>query len=84
MMLSLAAQEKILTMEEAIVGYHLYPQSKYIAWQGESNNFTYLSDKNLISENAATGEKRVVLTTEELNRILGTELEGISSVLLVG
>lgn len=76
MMLSLAAQEKILTMEEAIVGYHLYPQSKYIAWQGESNNFTYLSDKNLISENAATGEKRVVLTTEELNRILGTELKG--------
>ena len=45
-------------------------------WQGESNNFTYLSDKNLISENAATGEKRVVLTTEELNRILGTELKG--------
>lgn len=76
MMLSLAAQEKILTMEEAIVGYHLYPQSKYIAWQGESNNYTYLSDKNLISENAATGEKRVVLTTEELNRILGTELKG--------
>ena len=72
----MAAQEKILTMEEAIVGYHLYPQSKYIAWQGESNNFTYLSDKNLISENAATGEKRVVLTTEELNRILGTELKG--------
>lgn len=76
MMLSLAAQEKILTMEEAIVGYQLYPQSKYIVWQGESNNYTYLSDKNLMSENAATGEKKVVLTTEELNRILGTELKG--------
>ncbi|WP_294143322.1 DPP IV N-terminal domain-containing protein [uncultured Sanguibacteroides sp.] len=76
MMLSLAAQEKILTMEEAIVGYQLYPQSKYIVWQGESNNYTYLSDKNLMSENAATGEKKVVLTIEELNRILGTELKG--------
>ena len=40
MMFGLNAQEKVLTMEEAVVGYHLYPRAKYIQWQGDKNQFT--------------------------------------------
>ena len=42
MMFDLSAQKKVLTMEEAVVGYHLYPRSKYIQWQGDKNQLTYL------------------------------------------
>ena len=35
MMLGAKAQEKVLTMEETILGYQLYPQNKNVAWQGE-------------------------------------------------
>ena len=35
MMLSTMAQEKVLTMEEAILGYKLYPQNRNVVWQGE-------------------------------------------------
>ena len=40
MMFDLSAQKKVLTMEEAVVGYHLYPRSKYIQWQGDKNQLT--------------------------------------------
>ena len=39
MMFGLNAQEKVLTMEEAVVGYHLYPRSKYFQWQGVKRLF---------------------------------------------
>ncbi len=34
MMLNSGAQEKVLTMEDAVLGYHLYPKNLYIQWQG--------------------------------------------------
>jgi len=71
-----AESSNLLTMEEAIVGYHLRPQSKYIAWRGKSNCFTYLDGTDLVCEEAATGVKKVILTTGELNQLLGSELKG--------
>ena len=48
MMFDLNAQEKVLTMEEAVVGYHLYPRSKYFQWQGDKNQYTYLHRKSVV------------------------------------
>ncbi len=76
MMFDLSAQKKVLTMEEAVVGYHLYPRAKYIQWQGDKNQLTYLDREGLVSESADKGEKSVVLTVAELNGILGAELRG--------
>lgn len=76
MMFDLSAQKKVLTMEEAVVGYHLYPRSKYIQWQGDKNQLTYLDREGLMSESVDKGEKRVLLTVAELNKILGAELKG--------
>lgn len=76
MMFDLSAQKKVLTMEEAVVGYHLYPRSKYIQWQGDKNQLTYLDREGLMGESVDKGEKSVLLTVAELNRILGAELRG--------
>ena len=76
MMFDLSAQKKVLTMEEVVVGYHLYPRSKYIQWQGDKNQLTYLDREGLMSESVDKGEKRVLLTVAELNKILGAELKG--------
>jgi hypothetical protein len=76
MMFDLSAQKKVLTMEEAVMGYHLYPRSKYIQWQGDKNQLTYLDREGLMSESVDKGEKKVLLTVAELNKILGAELKG--------
>ena len=76
MMFGLNAQEKVLTMEEAVVGYHLYPRSKYFQWQGDKNQYTYLDREGLMGESADKGEKTVLLTVAELNRILNADLKG--------
>ena len=73
---SVGAQDKVLTMEEAVVGYHLYPRVKYTAWQPNSENLTFIETDGLTSEPAAGGEKRLLLSVGELNQLLGTTLKG--------
>ena len=57
MALGVGAQEKVLTMEEAIVGYHLYPRAKYTVWQPNSDNLTFLEAAGLTGESAETGRR---------------------------
>ena len=73
---SVGAQDKVLTMEEAIVGYHLYPRAKYTVWQPGTETLTFLEAQGLTGEPAAGGEKRLLLSVEELNGLLGTDLKG--------
>lgn len=76
MMFNSRAQEKVLTMEEAVLGYNLYPKNMYVQWQGDRNVLTYIEGKNLVGEDAAKGGKQVLMTVEELNRVLGVDLKG--------
>lgn len=76
MMLDSKAQGKVLTMEEAVLGYDLYPKNMYIQWQGDRNVFTYIEGTNLMGEPAVKGEKTLILTVDDLNRILGAGLKG--------
>lgn len=69
-------QDKILTMEDAVIGYQLRPQSRYMAWQGDKNVLTYIEGENLIGEQAGSGEKKVLLTVSDLNGLLGASLKG--------
>lgn len=39
---------KVLTMEEAVLGYQLYPKNLYIQWQGDRNVLTYPEGTNLM------------------------------------
>jgi dipeptidyl-peptidase-4 len=72
------AQDKIFTMEEAVFGYHLRPESKYFAWQGNSNRYTYIEEKNLISEDV-NGVKKTLITVDELNAVTGSGLNNFPS-----
>lgn len=67
---------KILTMEEAVLGYELRPQSRHIQWQGDRNILTYVEEKNLMTETIDGGTKNVLITLEELNTLLKSDLKG--------
>ncbi|MDR3266868.1 MAG: DPP IV N-terminal domain-containing protein, partial [Tannerella sp.] len=75
---NLPAQDKILTMEEAVLGYNLRPESKNILWQGNKNIYTYEDEKNLVAEDLKGG-KNTLLTITELSDMLGTELKRFPS-----
>jgi dipeptidyl-peptidase-4 len=67
-------------MENVALGYNLRPESKYIVWQGKTNNYTYIEEeKNLVSEDAAKGVKKILLTTNELKSILSAEFKTFPS-----
>jgi dipeptidyl-peptidase-4 len=70
------AQERVFTMEEAVLGYHLRPATRYVAWQGGADRFTYIAGDTLTGEEAATGEKQAILTVGELNELIGARLRG--------
>lgn len=76
MVLQTAAQDKLFTMEEAITGYHLRSRNQHIVWQGSTNRLTYIEEQNLVAESAATGEKSVLFTMQQLNRLLDAKLRG--------
>lgn len=76
MVLGAAAQNKVLTMEDAVLGYHLYPENRNLQWQGDRNVLTVAEGTDLIGEDAASGKRKVVMTVAELNGLLGAQLKG--------
>lgn len=76
MMLSSKAQDRMLTMEEAVLGYNLYPENLYIQWQGDRNILTYLEEGTKLVGESVGGEKKVLMTIEELNALLNANLKG--------
>ena len=71
-LLNVQAQTKKLSMEDAILGQwrQFYPETLYqLAWRGESNEYTYVKDKDLLA--ALPGkEAKVILNLDELNQVL--------------
>lgn len=74
---NLDAQDKMLTMGDAVLGHHLYPRSSHIQWQGDKNNMTYVGDQQIIGQSVENGEEVTLLTVEELNKIIGADLKGM-------
>lgn len=68
--------DKMLTMEDAVLGYQLSPKNRNIQWQGDLNVLTYTEDLELLGEDAKTGEKKVLMNVGELNGIIGADLKG--------
>lgn len=68
--------KKILTMEEAVLGYHLFPKNRYLKWQGDLPVLTWTEGADLWGEDAQSGEKKVLMNVEDLNRIIGSNLKG--------
>lgn len=69
------AQKKQLTMENAVLGawYDFYPESiSQLSWRSGMNVYTSVEDASLVETNIK-GEKKTIITLEELNVILKKE-----------
>lgn len=66
------AQNKMLTMEDAIVGQwrHLYPEYIFGTWQPESHNFIQKKAGILTCIEAPSKEEKTILTLQQLNEAL--------------
>ncbi|MDR3245477.1 MAG: S9 family peptidase [Prevotellaceae bacterium] len=71
---NLAAQDKIFTMEEAVMGHNLRPASKYTVWQGDVNSYSCTEGDSLVATDIK-GIKKILLTAGELNGILGSDFK---------
>lgn len=69
------AQDKVLTMEDAVLGRHLYPQNKNLIWRGAQNTVTYTEDKSLYEVDPSQKTPREVMSLDKLNTLLGASLE---------
>ncbi len=66
-----AAQQKQMSLKDAILGKYSYLQPQGIPeleWR-DSENFTYVEDGNLSEENVKTGAKQQILSIQELKDI---------------
>lgn len=66
---SAIGQEKMLTMEDAIIGQwrNLYPKSIYGQWQPQTHNLTYNKEAKWHLFNAKTGQESTMLSLGQLN-----------------
>jgi len=70
------AQNNLFSIEDAVIGQwrELYPQTlENIQWRGESNAFTFQDNDNLYEQTTTKNDSTVLLTLNELNRILQNE-----------
>ena len=79
---SAAAQDKMLTMEEAILGRHLHPRTLTgLQFVGDQNMVSYIDeDRLMVVDPKAQGEAQELLNVKTLNQILGTEEESMPMV----
>lgn len=79
---SLCAQEKVYTMEEAIVGYHLYPQRHFIQWQGDKDAVVEFKEGSLKARTIGKkgGAEEVVVRREDFSKITGMEVTNMPHV----
>lgn len=68
--------DKMLTMEDAVLGYQLSPRNLYFQWQGDRNVLTWTEGLDLWGEDAESGEKQVLMNVGELNGVVGADLKG--------
>lgn len=70
-----ASDGKILTMEETILGAHLNPRNKAYQWRPETSVLTYVADKALVASQPALGVELNLITLDEVNALLKTDLQ---------
>ncbi len=64
------AQDKQLTMKEAVRGYHLYPKSiKQLKWIPETKTYTFV-EKSDVKVQSVKGKSKVLFNLETLNKAL--------------
>lgn len=62
--------DRLLTMEEAVLGYELYPQNRNYMWRPGGSTLTLVMSDGLYDENG------LLIGLEQLNKAAGTQLAG--------
>ena len=72
---SVYAQDKQLTMKDAVLGrwFGLYPETLSGVVQKGNDNFTYVKEYNEVNEISKTGEIKTVVTKDKINEQLKKE-----------
>ncbi len=75
------AQEggKLLSMEEAVLGYGLYVQNRRCVWTEDSSAYTYVDNNAIVAVDVRTGKSRNVITLDEVKAATGAELRSLTS-----
>lgn len=68
--------EKMLTMEETILGYSLYPSNKGYNWRPSTNSLTSVESKALVERDSQSQKSSEVISLDEINEIVGGEFKG--------
>lgn len=69
--------ERLLTMEEAVLGRGLQVENLRCTWRADGAIYTTVEHDTLYAIDPATGERTELTTLERINRLLGTELKQI-------
>ena len=64
---------KMLTMEEAVLGYGLYPEEMETVWRPDSDVLSRFENGCLIAADPASGSEEEIISGAELERITGQE-----------
>ncbi|WP_202923336.1 S9 family peptidase [Pontibacter pudoricolor] len=83
--LQLQAQDKMLTMEDAIINPALQPENlRQLNWVAGSDDFTYVKDNALIRGNAKSTKRNTILTVDKLSTAIqaagGKEVKSFPAV----
>lgn len=64
-------QTRLLTMEEAVLGYELYPENYTTVWRPDCSSLTTFEDGNLLSLDPSSGDKSELLSSADLQSLTG-------------
>ncbi len=82
--LTIEAQERLLTMEEAVLGTGLAVENLPCTWRADGSVYTTVEKGVIYAVNPKTGEKQELTTLQKINALLGTELRRMPPYTLTG
>ena len=76
--------ERLLTMEEAVLGRGLAVENIQCTWRSNGASYTIIEGEELYDVNPETNERKLLTTLEKMNRIVGADLKRIPAHTLTG
>ena len=67
------AAERLLTMEEAVIGNELRPENRSTIWRPGTSDLSVFENGRLLAMNPAEGTDCEILSSEDLIRLTGAE-----------
>lgn len=76
--------ERVLTMEEAVLGVGLQVENRQVVWRPSSEVYTVVDGSTIYDVDLRTGEQQVLTTLDRINAVLGTSIKRMPPYTLTG